>query len=114
MGRKLAKVANTPRRWLGASHSGVVDFLDPGSRVTQNVARGKPLTGRNLIDPANVILQPPPGAPPPPPTFPDVAGAEVAARRNVRRRAVGSGLGSTILTGGYSPTGQSSSVLGGG
>lgn len=110
----VAKKATAPRRWLGLTHSGALDFLDPGSRVTQNVARGKPLTGRNLIDPANVVLQPLPGAPPPPPQFPDTASAEINAKRAVRRRAVTSGVGSTILTGGYSPTGQASPVLGGG
>ncbi len=114
MPRVISKAALAPRRMLGLTHSGALDFLDPGGRVTQNVSRGEPLTGRNLIDPANVILQPPPGAPPPPPTFPDTAGAEINAKRAVRRRAVTSGIGSTILTGGYSPTGQASPVLGGG
>lgn len=97
-----------------AGHSGLADFLDPGGKVTMNIAEGKPITTRNLLDPSNVILHAPLAAPPPPPTFPDVAGAQINARRAVRRRSVEGGLGSTVLTGGYSPTGQASSVLGGG
>lgn len=110
----VAKAANfgNPRRLLG--NSGAVDFLDPGGRVTQNVANGGVINARNILDPANAILHAPPAPPPPAPVFPDVAGAELNARRNVRRRAVTSGVGSTILTGGYSPTGQASPVLGGG
>lgn len=110
----VAKGAVRPRKALGLEHSGVLDFLSPGSRVTQNVANGEPLTGRSLLDPAGVVLHAPPAPPPPAPVFPDVTGAELNARRNVRRRAVTSGVGSTILTGGYSPTGQASSILGGG
>lgn len=114
MARTVAKIANkaNPRKLLG--NSGAVDFLDPGGRVTKNVAEGGALNARNLLDPANVVLHAPLAPPPPPPTFPDVGGAEINARRAVRRRAVGGGIGSTVLTGGYSPTGQASSVLGGG
>lgn len=114
MARAVAKAANTvnPRRLLG--NSGVVDFLDPGGRVTRNLAEGGALTARNILDPANVVLHAPPAPPPPAPVFPDVAGAQLNARRNVRRRAITSGVGSTVLTGGYSPTGQASPVLGGG
>jgi hypothetical protein len=112
----VAKAINIPKRIFGRkyAHSGIANVLDPGGRVTTNVEEGKPLTGRSLLDPAGVVLQTPPGAPPPPPTFPDTAGAEIAARRNVRRRAISSGLGGTVLTGNYSPTGQASPVLGGG
>lgn len=110
----VAKAVTAPRRMLGLSHSGAFDFLNPGSRVTQNIANGEPLTGRSLLDPAGVILHAPPAPPPPPPVFPDVLGAQLNARRNVRRRAFTSGVGSTILTGGYSPTGQASPILGGG
>src|SRR4051812_26233653 len=110
----VAKVAAGPRRMLGLSHSGVADFLNPGSRIAQNVASGEPLTGRSILDPAGVVLPAPPAPPPPAPVFPDVAGAQLNARRSVRRRAITSGVGSTVLTGGYSPTGQASPVLGGG
>jgi len=99
---------------LGHKKPGILDVFNPGGRVSANIASGAPITARNILDPDNAILHAPPGAPPPPPTFPDVAGAQLAAKRNVRRRATSSGLGSTILTGGYSPTGQASPVLGGG
>lgn len=94
--------------------SPLADLFHPGGAITQNMVDGKPLTGRNLLDPDNAILQPPPAPPPPAPVFPDVMGAELNARRAVRKRAVSSGVGSTVLTGGYSPTGQASPVLGGG
>lgn len=114
MARAVAKIANkaNPRRLLG--NSGAVDLLDPGGRVTKNVAEGGAINARNLLDPASVILHAPLAAPSPPPTFPDVAGAQINARRAVRRRSVEGGLGTTVLTGGYSPTGQASPVLGGG
>lgn len=96
------------------SVSPAFDVLHPGGALNSNIATGKPITARNILDPDNAVLHAPPGAPPPPPTFPDVAGAALNAKRAVRRRAVTSGLGSTVLTGGYSPTGQASPVLGGG
>lgn len=109
--RTLSKL-NVGNRIFG-SHSGIQNFLDPGQRLLTNIGEGQATTFRNVIDPANVILHAPPAPPPPLPTFPDTTGAEVNAKRAVRRRAVTSGLGSTILTGGYSPTGQASPVLGG-
>lgn len=112
--RNAAKGINRLNPHRLAPHSGLADVLDPGGKVTMNVANGGALNTRNIIDPDNAVLHPPPGAPPPPPTFPDTAGAELNARRNVRRRASTSGLGSTVLTGGYSPTGQASGILGGG
>lgn len=98
----------------GSSFGAVTDILNPGGRLSSNLGSGQPITARNLLDPDNAVLHAPPGAPPPPPTFPDVTGAALNAKRAVRRRAVTSGLGSTVLTGGYSPTGQASTVLGGG
>lgn len=93
--------------------SPALDLLHPGGALNTNIANGNPITGRSVLDPGSFVLHAPPGAPPPPPTFPDTAGAEVNAKRAVRRRAVTGGIGSTILTGGYSPTGQASPVLGG-
>src|SRR4051812_5484083 len=90
MPRAAAKAASFPRRAMGTSHSGLVDFLDPGSRIAQNASRGDPLTARSVLDPAGVVLHAPPAPPPPAPVFPDVAGAELSARRNVRRRALAS------------------------
>lgn len=106
------KFAN-PASNLFGSHSGVNNFIDPGQRVLTNIKEGGATNFRNVIDPANVILHAPPPPPAPLPTFPDTAGAELNAKRAVRRRALTSGVGSTILTGGYSPTGQASPVLGG-
>lgn len=100
-------------RVLG-KHSGIGNFLNPGARVASNLADGQPLTARSLLDPAGAILQAPPKPPAPPPVFPDVEGAALNARRRVRRSAAGGGVGSTILTGGYSPTGQAAAVLGSG
>lgn len=48
------------------------------------------------------------------PILSDVQTVDINARANARRRArSSSGLQSTILTGGYSPTGQASPVTGG-
>lgn len=109
---RLISRTNPANRIFG-SHNGVNNFLDPGQRFVTNVGEGNATNFRNVIDPANVILHAPPAPPPPAPTFPDTLGADINAKRAVRRRAVTQGVGSTILTGGYSPTGQASSVLGG-
>lgn len=110
---KTSPFGNVSRLVGLGKNSGVSNFLSPVDRITENVASGQPLTARSALDPAGAILQAPPKAPPPPPVFPDVEAATINARRNVRKRAVGGGVGSTILTGGYSPTGQASSMLGG-
>lgn len=94
--------------------SPVADLFHPGGGIATNLAAGNPITPRSLLDPDSLILHAPPAPPPPAPVFPDVAGAQLNARRSVRRRAITSGVGSTVLTGGYSPTGQASPVLGGG
>ena len=109
---KTSPFGNTLGRVLG-KNSSASKFLSPVDTLADNLASGQPLTTRSLLDPGGYILQKPPGPPPPPPVFPDVAGAALAARRNVRKKAVGQGVGSTILTGGYSPTGQAAGALGG-
>jgi hypothetical protein len=109
---KLLQKTSLSSQVLGRKNA-LGNFLNPGARVADNLAHGEPITGRNLLDPAGMVLLKPPAAPPPPPVFPDVEGAALAARRNIRKRALGGGVGSTILTGGYSPTGQAVSPLGG-
>lgn len=99
-------------RALG-SHNGLNNFLNPGGRVLTNVSEGKALTARSLFDPAGVVLQAPPKAPPPPPVFPDMQAATANARRKQRSSLSGGGVASTILSGGYSPTGQASASYGG-
>jgi hypothetical protein len=118
MARTVAKIArfgdlSTHINNKLVSHSAFGNLANPAGRAIDNVANGQPLTGRSLLDPAGAVLMKPPGPPPPPPTFPDVEGAALAMRRNVRRRGASGGVGSTVLTGGYSPTGQAAGSLGG-
>lgn len=81
-----------------------------GSKQILNLEGG--VVGRKSPVFADVAPRPPSSAIPPPPVFPDQAAAQDNARRNQRRRAVSGGVGSTILTGDYSATGQASTVLG--
>lgn len=115
MARTVGKIAQTIspiHQFLGKNTA--LRKYNYGLNLAEKAANGEPINGRTFLDPAHAILQEPPKPPAPPPVFPDVEGAALNARRRVRRSAAGGGVGSTILTGGYSPTGQAAAVLGSG
>lgn len=77
--------------------SPAADILHPGGALNANIADGKPITGRNVLDPDHFVTKGPPAAPPPVVPMPD---QEEIQRQQRRRVALTQRTGrqSTILT----------------
>ena len=98
LGRGPAYLDFTGRTLHRASPA--LDLLHPGGALNSNIAEGKPVTGRNVLDPDHLVTKSSaPVTPPPVVPMPD----EEQIKTNRRRAATAaqlarSGRQSTILT----------------